>query len=96
MSEPAPVRKPKQEEGMDKELSRYEKLFLTRSIVGLPRTNVGISMQTLEKVERVVNRLFDGRIAVSTFIDNLVVEHLMRNEKTFNKWLLEKSTNLFD
>jgi hypothetical protein len=82
---------------VDKDLARYEKLFLTRSILGLPRTNTGISMSTLERVEKVVNRLFDGRIAISTFIDNVITEHLMRNERSFNKWLVEKSTNpLFD
>jgi hypothetical protein len=79
----------------DKDLIRYEKLFLSRSIVGLPRTNVGISLLTLEKAEKVVHRVFDGQIAVSTFIDNIITEHIARHEKSMSRWLLEKSVNLF-
>jgi hypothetical protein len=91
----APAKKQPSADG-DKDLSRYERLFLSRSIVGLPRTNVGISLLTLEKVEKVIYRVFDGRIAVSTFIDNIVTEHIARHEKSMNRWLLEKSVNLFD
>jgi hypothetical protein len=93
----APAKKqPTAEADGDKDLLRYEKLFLSRSIVGLPRTNVGISLLTLEKVEKIIYRVFDGRIAVSTFIDNIVTEHIVRHEKSMNRWLLEKSVNLFD
>jgi hypothetical protein len=84
-----------QKEEGDKDLLRYDKVYLGRNIVGSARTNVGISADTLLKVERVVNRLFDGRIAASTFVDNVVFDHLMRHEKLYNKWLAEKPGQLF-
>jgi hypothetical protein len=84
-----------EQEGEDKDLQRYEKAYLHRNLIGLPRTNVGVSVETLRKVEQVVNRLFDGRIAVSTFVDNVVFDHLVKNEKQYNRWLLEKSSAIF-
>ncbi|MDR1225765.1 MAG: DUF3408 domain-containing protein [Prevotellaceae bacterium] len=82
-------------ESEDKDLQKYEKAYLSRNLLGLPRTNVGISMETLTKVEQVLNRLFDGQIAVSTFVDNVIFEHLIRHEKLYNKWLMEKSRTIF-
>jgi hypothetical protein len=82
-------------DGEDKDLQRYEKMFLHRSLAGLPRTNVGISIETLDKVERVVHRLFEGQIAVSAFIDNVISEHLAKHKEAYNKWLMEKSQAIF-
>ncbi|MDR1416392.1 MAG: DUF3408 domain-containing protein [Prevotellaceae bacterium] len=82
-------------DGEDKDLQRYEKMFLHRSLIGLPRTNVGISMATLSKVEQVINRLFEGQIAASTFVDNIVYDHLTKYEKQYNRWLQEKPKAIF-
>jgi hypothetical protein len=79
----------------DKDLQRYEKMYLHRNLLGVQRTNVGISMETLTKIEQVVNRLFDGRIAASTFVDNVLYEHLARHEKLYNRWLAERSQTIF-
>jgi hypothetical protein len=79
----------------DKDLERYEKTYLRRNLLGVQRTNVGISMSTLVKIEQVINRLFDGRIAASTFVDNILYEHLLRHKKLYDKWLAERSQTIF-
>jgi hypothetical protein len=73
----------------------YEEKYLTRTIYGAYRGNVGISKNTLDIAEKVIARIFDNRIAIGVFIDNILWEHFNKYKKDYELWLAEKPTVLF-
>ena len=75
--------------------SVYEEKFLSRTIYGANRSNVGISKETLTIAGRVVARIFDNKIAISTYMDNILWEHFNRYKKEYEIWLTEKPNIIF-
>jgi hypothetical protein len=75
--------------------SSYEEKFLKRVISGSFRSNVGISRDTLDIAERVIARLFDNKIAVSAYVDNILVEHFNKYKRDFDMWLAERPVTIF-
>jgi hypothetical protein len=73
----------------------YEEKFLSRTIYGVNRSNVGISKETLNIAERVIARIFDNKIAISTYMDNILWEHFNRYKKEYEIWLTEKPNIIF-
>jgi hypothetical protein len=73
----------------------YEENFLNRTIYGVNRSNVGISKETLNIAERIIARIFDNKIAVGTYIDNILWEHFNRYKKEYEAWLVEKPNVIF-
>ncbi|MDR2408610.1 MAG: DUF3408 domain-containing protein [Bacteroidales bacterium] len=73
----------------------YEEKYFVRNIYGVYRGNVGISKDTLAIAERVVARVFDNRIAIGAFIDNILWEHFNKHKKDYELWLAEKPTAIF-
>ncbi|MDR0606512.1 MAG: DUF3408 domain-containing protein [Bacteroidales bacterium] len=73
----------------------YEEKFLRRNIYGASRGNVGISRETLDIAERVVVRIFDNKIAVGAYVDNILWEHFNKYKKDYELWLSEKPTAIF-
>jgi hypothetical protein len=73
----------------------YEEKFLKRIISGSFRSNVGISKDTLDIAERVIARLFDNKIAVSAYVDNILMEHFNKYRKDFDTWLVERPLTIF-
>jgi hypothetical protein len=75
--------------------SNYEEKFLNRTIYGVNRSNVGISKETLNIAEKVIARIFDNKIAIGTYIDNILWEHFNRYKKEYEAWLVEKPNVIF-
>jgi hypothetical protein len=73
----------------------YEEKFLKRIIPGSFRGNVGISKDTLDIAERVIARLFDNKIAIGAYVDNILVEHFNKHRKDFDTWLAERPVTIF-
>jgi hypothetical protein len=73
----------------------YEEKFLNRTIYGVNRSNVGISKDTLNIAERIIARIFDNKIAIGTYIDNILWEHFNRYKKEYEAWLVEKPNVIF-
>jgi hypothetical protein len=73
----------------------YEEKYLARTIYGAYRGNVGISKDTLAIAERVVARVFDNRIAIGAYIDNILREHFNKYKKDYELWLAEKPLEIF-
>jgi hypothetical protein len=79
----------------DGKKDHYEEKFLGRSIIGAYRGNVGISRDTLAIAERVIARIFDNKIAIGTYIDNILIDHFNKYKKDYERWLSEKPAALF-
>jgi hypothetical protein len=73
----------------------YEEKYITRSIYGTYRGNVGISKDTLDIATKIIARIFDNRIAIGAFIDNILWEHFNKYKKDYELWLAEKPTAIF-
>ncbi|MDR1182345.1 MAG: DUF3408 domain-containing protein [Bacteroidales bacterium] len=73
----------------------YEERFLSRTINGVYRSNVGISKETLCIAERVIARIFDNKVAVGAYIDNILLEHFNKYKKDFEVWLAERPVTIF-
>ncbi|MDR1898278.1 MAG: DUF3408 domain-containing protein [Prevotellaceae bacterium] len=73
----------------------YVEKYLSRNIIGTVRGNVGISKGTLDIAEKVIARIFDNKIAVGAYIDNIVLEHFNKHKKDYELWLTEKPTAIF-
>jgi hypothetical protein len=73
----------------------YEEKFLSRTIYGVNRSNVGISKETLNIAEKIIARIFDNKIAISTYMDNILWEHFNRYKKEYEIWLTEKPNIIF-
>jgi hypothetical protein len=107
-SQPQNSEEPKKEEKVEIEVTNdtkgsrsnerknvYEEKFLSRNIYDTFRKNVGISKETLDIAERVVARIFDNKIAVSTYVDNVLLEHFTKYKKDFETWLVERPVTIF-
>ncbi len=90
----APISRTPNSSSSDKK-ENYEERFLKRSLIGQQRTNVGMSRETVEKAELVIARIFDNKIAVGVFLDNIVSEHFEKHKKHLNSWLAEKPIEIF-
>jgi hypothetical protein len=75
--------------------STYEEKYLTRTIYGANRGNVGISKDTLDIAESIIARIFDNRMAVGAFIDNILLDHFNKYKKDYELWLAEKPIVIF-
>ncbi|MDR1056465.1 MAG: DUF3408 domain-containing protein [Prevotellaceae bacterium] len=73
----------------------YEKKFLSRDICGIFRTNVGVSKDTLNIAERIIARVFDNKIAVGAYVDNILLEHFNKYREDFEVWLVERPVTIF-
>jgi hypothetical protein len=73
----------------------YVEKYLCRNIIGTSRGNVGISKDTLNIAESVIARIFENKLAVGAYIDNIVLEHFNKHKKDYELWLTEKPTAIF-
>jgi hypothetical protein len=91
----SPVEFPSKEIHGNGKKNTYEKKFLSRDICGIFRANVGVSKDTLSIAERIIARVFDNKIAVGAYVDNILMEHFSKYREDFEVWLVERPATIF-
>ena len=83
----------KQEPPVKRKKDSYDEVFLRPVVITL-RKPMTVSVGTHERVERVIRMVFDNKITLSSFVENILLHHLEKYEVDFKRRLAEKKFEL--